>query len=281
MTEMTNIITELNELSIPDKYEQRKAIVRLEDELLKHEQKEVPLTDLTHAGMYTRAILLEKDTLATGHIHKYDHIEIIASGKVAVTTDDGQCKIYEGFNVLPAFSGKKRAAYAIENTVYVTVDCVGNTGDLSNDQIKDALIVGDFDELDHFYTKVNQADYELFVRESGLTHEQWAAIVHNENDQVTIDIEALGLYKSESDIHGFGLFASRKIQQGENIGIGRIDNKRTQLGRFINHAVRPNCMFAYDGEVIVCVAIEPISKGQELTVNYRAEVKGLQGVEHE
>ena len=55
-----------------------------------------------------------------------------------------------------------------------------------------------------------------------------------------------------------------------------LKDKRTQAGRFTNHAMRPNCRFVFDGDNMNMIAIKSISAGEELTVNYR-EVLTLQG----
>ena len=84
----------------------------------------------------------------------------------------------------------------------------------------------------------------------------------------------------QSTIHGLGLFASKRIPQGTNLGIshfkeesGEFENNyiRTPLGGFINHAEVPNCKKTGVGSmprIISLITLCDIEEGEELTVYY-------------
>jgi len=79
----------------------------------------------------------------------------------------------------------------------------------------------------------------------------------------------------ESNIHGLGLFATRKIEQHIELGISHIkDNRflhgyiRTPLGGFFNHSETPNCEAIYDGDFIKIRTLIVVNSGDEITVNY-------------
>ena len=82
----------------------------------------------------------------------------------------------------------------------------------------------------------------------------------------------------QSTIHGLGLFASKRIPQGTNLGVshfkeesGEFENNyiRTPLGGFINHADSPNCKKLGEGNrVISLITLCDIEEGEELTVHY-------------
>ena len=82
----------------------------------------------------------------------------------------------------------------------------------------------------------------------------------------------------ESKIHGLGLFATKKIPQGTNLGIshfreesGEFENNyiRTPLGGFINHAEIANCKkFGHHGRIMSIITLCDIEEGEELTVYY-------------
>ena len=82
----------------------------------------------------------------------------------------------------------------------------------------------------------------------------------------------------QSTIHGLGLFASKRIPQGTNLGVshfkeesGEFENNyiRTPLGGFINHADTPNCKKLGEGNrIISLITLCDIEEGEELTVHY-------------
>ena len=82
----------------------------------------------------------------------------------------------------------------------------------------------------------------------------------------------------QSTIHGLGLFASKRIPQGTNLGVshfkvesGEFENNYiwTPLGGFINHAETPNCKKLGEGNrVMSLITIRDIEEGEELIVRY-------------
>ena len=84
--------------------------------------------------------------------------------------------------------------------------------------------------------------------------------------QVTIkqsDIEGLGLYSTESLIHGKFLGISHVVN--DKFENGYI---RTPLGAFVNHSDFPNCEFYKDDDYIKLRTIRHINIGHELTAEY-------------
>ena len=80
---------------------------------------------------------------------------------------------------------------------------------------------------------------------------------------------------AKSKIHGLGLFATQDIQKGVILGISHVhDNRfengfiRTTLGGFINHSQTPNLETIYINKDRFVKTITPISRGEELTLNY-------------
>ena len=91
----------------------------------------------------------------------------------------------------------------------------------------------------------------------------------------------LGLQVADSGIAGQGLFTTRKLVAGTELGIShyRIDGEyiRTPLGGFINHSDEPNCQRSqirvkpgYDKWSIM--TLEDIEEGEELTLKYKLYV---------
>jgi len=86
-----------------------------------------------------------------------------------------------------------------------------------------------------------------------------------------------GLVIADSQINGQGLFTTRKLVRGTQLGEShyRINNEliRTPLGGFINHSNEPNCVKSqvrvkpgFDKWTIT--VIEDIEEGEELTLKY-------------
>jgi hypothetical protein len=86
-----------------------------------------------------------------------------------------------------------------------------------------------------------------------------------------------GLMVADSGISGQGVFTTRRLVTGTELGIShyRIDEIliRTPLGGFINHADEPNCVRnqirirpGFDKWNLVVV--EDIEEGEELTLKY-------------
>ena len=87
-----------------------------------------------------------------------------------------------------------------------------------------------------------------------------------------------GLTVTDSRISGQGLFTTRRLVAGTELGIShyRIDKEyiRTPLGGFINHAETPNCERSqvrirpgFDKWSIM--TLEDIEEGDELTLKYK------------
>lgn len=260
----------IRDLTFGTKRSQREAIMDLESHSKEQPQLDVDVDQLIHAGMYVRAAHVKAGTLLTGAIYKYDHIEIMAKGSIIVTTDDGTAVKLDGFNIQSASSGKKRAAYVIEDTTWTTIHFVGDAGGKDGDEIQNYLTTESFEELNEFYATVNRFDYNCFLNESGYSKEQVRKISEETSDyDDSLELEKFGLSLKESLIEGTGLFTTKELLEGDFIMPARIGEFRTQAGKYINHALRPNAKFIFDGENWVTVALDEIAAGDEITVNYR------------
>ena len=101
---------------------------------------------------------------------------------------------------------------------------------------------------------------------------------HNLDQLKTYHPLPSGIMVADSGISGQGLFTTRRLVAGTNLGIShwRIDKEliRTPLGGFINHADEPNCVRnqirikpGFDKWNLL--VIEDIEEGCELTLKYK------------
>ena len=80
----------------------------------------------------------------------------------------------------------------------------------------------------------------------------------------------------KSSIDGHGLFATKDMIKGTELGITHVKDERfkngyvrTPLGGFFNHSDDPNCeAYMEDGDFIMLRTIKDIKTGEELTAYY-------------
>ena len=122
--------------------------------------------------------------------------------------------------------------------------------------------------------KIIQNDYSKFIQEYGFTEDQVQHIVQNETDFISHPQSMEFLKIQSSTIHGSGIFTINDIPENSVIGFSRIDKKRTELGRYINHSPFPNARFVavspdYKYSNLKVVTNRYISINEEITIDYR------------
>jgi hypothetical protein len=106
-------LTDCQSLPVADK------IGRLQAELSKLPQYEPVTRHYFADGMYCREVYRDAGVLVVGRVHKKEHLYVIASGSVQITTDDG-VQLVQGPRVLVCKPGTKRAVYALTPTTCMT-----------------------------------------------------------------------------------------------------------------------------------------------------------------
>lgn len=82
---------------------------------------EMPVTEYFSHGVYARELFIPAGTALTGKVHKFDNLNILLEGEIAVLTADGTVKrLGPGF-VEVAPPGMKRVAVAVTDTRWMTV----------------------------------------------------------------------------------------------------------------------------------------------------------------
>ena len=94
---------------------------------------------------YMREIIIPKDAMLTGKIQKTEYLNILSRGDISVMTEDG-IKRVRAPAVLRSYPGLKRAGYAHEETVWLTVhQNPDNERDI--DKLEDRLFADSFEGL--------------------------------------------------------------------------------------------------------------------------------------
>ena len=267
---MNQAVKVIDIICVGGKTPNRDNILRYERIAEQFPQIEIPVKHYIHGGMYAREITIPKDTILTGQIYKFDHLDIMICGDITVSTDTGETKRFAGYNCFEGLSGKKRAGYAHEDTTWITIHPF--TG-VDGDEIQKAITAETFEELEGFNLAANQLDYKVMIDGSGMTEKEVRNQVESVDDVISIITDADNLAVSESRIEGVGLFSSVNIHAEKIILPSRIDGKRTEAGRYTNHAVNPNAKMVFDGDNMNLVSIREIEGGEEITVNYRSVIK--------
>jgi hypothetical protein len=130
----------------------REAIMRLEEEMRKFDQLDLPLQHTFAPGQYAREIFLPKGCIVVGKIHKHAHLNIVSRGRVTVVTEFGPREIdaRERPVTFTSDAGSKRALYCHEDTIWTTIHLTQST-DLA--EIEREIIAPDYAELDAFMAR--------------------------------------------------------------------------------------------------------------------------------
>lgn len=233
-------------------------------------QIDIPVIHHIHGGMYGREITIPKDTIITGQIYKFDHFDVMISGDITVSTDTGERKRFKGYNCFKGMSGKKRAGYAHEDTIWITFHPYSGE---SGDDIQKLITADTFEELNIFNTMVNVNDYKGLVDSSLMTEREIRDQVENKTDLIDMPLGYENINVNKSTIEGSGLFSTKNLLSGVVICPSRIRGKRTIAGRFTNHALTPNAKMIFNGNDMDLVCCRDIEVNEEITVNYRDVIK--------
>lgn len=262
---------EEKEVAIPEQ------IDALEKHMLQLPQVECPVLHHFGPGIYIREVTLPAGAVAIGHAQRYEQLNIMLTGKVAVIGDDGQVKILQAPLIFVGPPGRK-IGYVVETTTWLNVY---STEERDIDLLEDMFL----DKSDAWHEQqrgadehaADREDFFSVVSEAGFTPEVVRQQSENEADQIDMP-HGCGLKVTirDSNIEGKGVFLSAPAEEGELIAPARVFGMRTPVGRYTNHSTKPNAKFVKSdtGDVFL-VATRRISgccggdKGEEVTVDYR------------
>lgn len=266
-----------------------RTIEKLESEMLSMPQADCPVAHIFGPGVYIRQVSMKAGTFAVGHKQKFEHLNVILSGAVAVVTENGVREMRAPL----VYVGKpgRKVGYVLEDCVWLNVYATNETDieTLERTFIEKGATFREMEELSWktsvAATQVDRDDYSEMLREVGITESIARAQSENEADQIAMPEQWASRFTVRaSPIEGRGAFLSESAQVGEYIAPARINGKRTPAGRFVNHAALPNAQFVKDesGDIHL-IALREIrgcaggSVGEEITVNYR-QALSLSGI---
>jgi hypothetical protein len=95
---------------------------------------------------YGREMFIPKGTAIIGKIHRHQHLNFIMQGQVSVATEFGK-KYFTAPCIFVSEVGLKRAVYAEEDTIWVTVHLTEHNGEEHMDKIEDEVIAPTYAEM--------------------------------------------------------------------------------------------------------------------------------------
>jgi hypothetical protein len=102
-------------------------ILQLQAAMLRMEQAPIETSHTFCNGIYARKIVIPAGATLVGKIHKTEHLNIVAKGRIAVFTADGGRRTVEAGDLVVGQPGTKRVGYALEDTVWVTLHATTET----------------------------------------------------------------------------------------------------------------------------------------------------------
>jgi hypothetical protein len=245
-------------------------VERLQNELLKMPQADIKTIHRFLPGVYERTIVVPPWTVLTGARHKTDYRVRLERGRIAVTMDDG-ASVLDAVCEFDAKAGVQRAGRVFDEEV-VWTDVYANPDDITDISELEAMLyeIPECDLGENRYK--NKLDYELFLKQIGMTEEQIQSVVKIDFDLIPMP-GGFSVEVKKSALHGMGLFTTKAFRRGDVICPGRLDGKRTPAGRFINHAAIRNAMPVKMDDDIFAVAATDLSAGEEVLINYRDSMR--------
>jgi len=123
----------------------REQVMALEEAMLAMpEQIELETQHHFAPGIYVRELLIPAGTVLTGKIHRHELMNILVSGTIQVTTDNGVSEL-TGPKIYNSPPGMKKAAYAITDVIWLNIHPTTET-DLV--KIEDEFIAPSFEALE-------------------------------------------------------------------------------------------------------------------------------------
>jgi quercetin dioxygenase-like cupin family protein len=114
-----------------------KTIKQATEELLGTFEVDLGIVHHFSSGVYAKQMTIPAGCTALSHSHSFDHMSILASGKVLVKTDDSEIVEYIAPTVVTIKAGINHAIYAVEDSSWF---CIHATDETDEEHIDEVLI---------------------------------------------------------------------------------------------------------------------------------------------
>lgn len=106
---------------------------------------EFPLGNYFAPGVYVGTMLVRKDHVLVGAVHKTRHIAMVAKGRIAIDCDGG-VRIFSAGDIMISEPGVKRSGLALEDTIFVNIHA-NPTDETDYPKLIEMLTESTFDDL--------------------------------------------------------------------------------------------------------------------------------------
>lgn len=151
MNIQNDVLSKLNGL----KDSSLKSVCLIENALKEFPQLELRVEHHFSLGIYARTLYIPKDTILTGHIHKFSNLNFLVKGKINVLIDN-ELKLIEAPYTVVSPAGTKRIARALEDSIWITVH---GTHETNIDLIESHFIAKSEQEYLDFVSEQKQLDF--------------------------------------------------------------------------------------------------------------------------
>lgn len=239
--------------------------------------------EVTHhfgPGIYIRECTIRRGVFVTGKLHRFAHTNNMIQGRIMMSENGSAFHQVAAPYKYNSPAGQKMGE-ALEDVVWQNIY---------------ATAITDIEELERWLfkpspaflnaaeavaraqielRKVDQEDFFMVLDECGISPYQARAESERIDDQIPMPPGYSTMIR-RSAIEGQGVFLQLPANPGDPIAPGRIQGKRTPVGRFVNHSRTPNAKYieiAGDAILVATAHINPycneLVPGDEVTVDYR------------
>lgn len=124
----------------------QKKLQDIEDVLLQLPQTDCKTDHYFADGLYLRQIIIPEGATLTGAVHLTETLDIMVYGDLIVTTEDGRRHITKPGSVFVSKIGRKKVAYALKETMWLTLHAVEDVKTKTIDDIEKELCVASYTE---------------------------------------------------------------------------------------------------------------------------------------